>query len=907
MTAVVGRRSAPSWLPVVIAAGVTVSVPGIVLSVSVAQPGAAGITEWPQTRAVVFAGLGMLTLLVGLTGLWRLQQHQSVRHRTGIALLLLGYLLTLLGAVMEFLFWPDAPAAAVPSSLLTALAAPFLITALLLLCWPQRGAPGLRRRALIDLAVGFLGLLVLWMALVAPGHTYDGTWFSAFSAVAVSLSEFATISVVLLVASLTRIKTDLPIIQAILLQLSVGVLAAQHLLSSFWLLSKPTLVMTAALVALSAALVLALAFLGRRSSERELARHLWMRDIWSTFVPLSPVAVAAALLLFILGTGDPSTAASAAVAVALLLLIAAIIWLRMLATLSVRRATVSSMAVHFDAAEQQGWFQVLTRQSREMVVVVDEQTRIVYLSHPLVRVLGLEGHDVRGRYLNTVLPGVTRDDLLDALETSDSGIPVQIELSVVDHAGRDHDLQFLVSALHSSGTDGYVLTGSDITDARRLRTQLGESRRRDSLTGLLNRDGFISSIAEAQDWVAPTRLAVVVIDLVDFRAINDTRGHDVGDILLRRFADLLEGLDAPVVAVARLGGDEFGVLLRSSETQAAAEHVAETSKNGMSAVRLPDGSHVGVRAAVGYAQLLSATDSAATLVEHADLAAAVSNAEHQQELVRYEPRMKEDLNRRFLLFQNVREAIENREFVPFYQPIIELDSGRVWGVEALARRRLPTGELISPEEFIPSAERLGLVGRIDAMIHRQALEDVADLQSITPGLCVSINVAPMELTSELLPGLVEQIVGSRLPADRVVVEFTESTVAENEDVMRAVISRLHRVGAWVALDDFGTGYSSLSGLSDLDVDVIKVDQSFVRRVATDARAIAIFRSIVALGRNLGLHTLAEGVRSTEQADILRGLGCDRAQGYLFGAPMSRAELEDWLAAGGVTATKDQQR
>ena len=777
------------------------------------------------------------------------------------------------------------------------------LVAVAILTWPYALDGSERRSVLVDLAVGTLGLIVVWALLVIPAQPPRESpvvaWIMAFG-IAV---EFGGVVMVLGLAAAARRRGYLPIIPLVLLQLAVLVYSGADILADVlpvgdrvtaatW--SSVGFVVSSGLVALAAL---------RRSDEAENAAQLWVRDAWSGILPLSPVPIAAGVLLFLLVSGPvPSGLTAAAVAVILFAVITAVLWLRLTARGELRRARVRVAATTFSQATDQPWFQTLIQNSRDVVLVVDRRNRLVYASPSFCAHVGTARDDMVGRNLVTLLPALTLSAVRAAQRFPDR--PAHpLEISLVDHSGAVHDMRFHVAPLSGLGVEGYVLTGQDVTDARRMRVLLGESRRRDQLTGLLNAEAFAGAVHEAQTWSDPRQLAVVVFDVCDFRSLNDARGRESGELVLQAVAVGLEQAPGPILGVARVGGHGFAALLRDSAPDVAVARLTDHLRQTVAAVDVPGQEAVSVRLAAGYSTAYSDLERAADLLEQADLAAARSQSGPHLPLVRFEFRMRDELVAEWEQMADIERSLVSGDFVPHYQPIVRLRDGVVVAVEALARRRQPDGTLQLPDEFIPVAERVGQVARIDAAIRTAALADLRVLRRTWPDLAVSLNVAPAVFDAGYGAMLAAEVAAAGVNASSVVFEFTETTVAESAELARGVVRDLRAAGFGVALDDFGTGFSSLSGLRDLDVDILKVDQVFVSDLAHSTKALALMRAIIEVGRGLGVTTVAEGVRTIEQADLLRGMGCDRAQGYLHSEPLSMVDLTAWLTTRAASTAR----
>ncbi|WP_291297797.1 bifunctional diguanylate cyclase/phosphodiesterase [Elioraea sp.] len=441
---------------------------------------------------------------------------------------------------------------------------------------------------------------------------------------------------------------------------------------------------------------------------------------------------------------------------------------------------------------------------------------------------------------------------------------------------------------------GWVVTYEDITERRRAEAQITHMARHDGLTGLPNRAQFRERIDTA---IAAGRpFAVFSIDLDDFRAVNEGFGHPAGDEVLREAAARLLSTVPEGCTVARLGADEFAVIQSGI---AGADDAAALAARLSAALAAPwristgdaaIGGSIGIAIGPGDGAAGSAAESegADTLVTQADLARELGRREGRGAVRFFEPGMDARQQKRRLLEADLRQALGNGEFALHYQPLVEIATGRVTGFEALLRWRHPRRGLVSPGDFIPLAEQLELIAPIGAWVLGQACMDAA---AFPGGQNVSVNVSPLQFRR---PGLVEAtaeaLARSGLPPGRLELEVTESVLLDDSEATREVLHRLRDLGLRIAMDDFGTGYSSLSTLRSFPFDKIKIDQTFVRDLASSAEARSIVSAIVGLGGALGMRTTAEGVETDGQLAALAAEGCVEAQGYLFSKPRPVEEL-----------------
>jgi diguanylate cyclase (GGDEF)-like protein len=424
----------------------------------------------------------------------------------------------------------------------------------------------------------------------------------------------------------------------------------------------------------------------------------------------------------------------------------------------------------------------------------------------------------------------------------------------------------------------------------------------DEVTGLPNRVLFNDRLGQA---VGAARKggqtpAVMFIDIDRLKVVNDSLGYAAGDRLLRAVAERVGECIGEGDTVARFGGDELSLLLNSA---GGAVEIANAARGVLAAIGRPielDGRELYVTASIGVSLFPHDGDDAETLLSRA-VAAMYRAREQGGACYRfYSPDMNGEALKRLSLECDLRRALEREEFVVHYQPQVELATGRFVGAEALVRWQHPRLGLVPPSEFIPLAEATGLIVPVGEWVLRTAVRQCSEWQGRGLGpLRVAVNLSPRQFQQHDLVGVVRgSLVEAGLQPCRLELEVTESSVVSNRDAAVATLREMRAAGVRVAIDDFGTGHSNLCYLKHLPVDTLKIDRSFVRDLATDPNDEAIVAAVVKLGRSLGLRVKAEGVEDEAQSRLLATLGCDEAQGYLFGRPLP-AEAFEKLFWGGM--------
>jgi diguanylate cyclase (GGDEF)-like protein/PAS domain S-box-containing protein len=447
------------------------------------------------------------------------------------------------------------------------------------------------------------------------------------------------------------------------------------------------------------------------------------------------------------------------------------------------------------------------------------------------------------------------------------------------------------------------ITGSlsDITDRRVAQERLLHDALHDSLTGLPNRSLFLDRLTQCLRHLEREpeyACALLYLDVDRFKLVNDSLSHAAGDRLLVEISQRVGLTLRPGDTLARLGGDEFAVLLDGDITAAGALEVAARVATAVAQPLRFDRREISVSASIGIAHNLDGCVSPEELIRNADIAMYDAKAHGGGRCEVFDASMHQRVVERVSLEARLRQAIDQQRLRTFFQPIIDLGTGALHGLEALAR--WPDGDgVVTPAEFIPVAEESGLIGALGVLILRDACHTLSDWRregTIAPEVTVSVNVSIRQITEG---GLVDHVRAALhdhdLPPANLVLEITESTLIENPALVSAVLGELLTLGVAVQLDDFGTGYSSLTVLHDFPGDTLKIDRSFVATMIERAESEAIIRSIIGLAHNLGLRTIAEGIERPDQREAVSALQCAYGQGYFFSPPLPRGEIEVLLA------------
>ncbi len=540
-------------------------------------------------------------------------------------------------------------------------------------------------------------------------------------------------------------------------------------------------------------------------------------------------------------------------------------------------------------------FRVLTESSLDLISVMEEDGKILYQSAALRNLVGYDPAETIGK---NVYDLVHRDDvevvraaLRRIVDTRQSSEPIEFRIRHRDGAWRTFE-SLGTNCLANPHIRGVVFNSRDVTDRKVIQQRIQHLAYHDNLTGLPNRsllqDRLAHSIARAER--GGRKVAVLFIDLDNFKNINDTLGHDVGDELLRQVSRRLTECVRLEDTIARQGGDEFIVLLDSLEDSRGASVVAQKILNALRLPFLLGGGEQHASGSVGIALYPEDGKDAQTLMKNADTAMFHGKGLGKNTYQYFTAQMNIAVKRRMTLESALRRAVMQKDFVLHYQPQINLETGEIIAVEALVRWKTEDSGMVMPGDFIPLAEETGLINEIGEWVLREGCRQAREWQDMgLPKRRMAINLSARQFSDRAFLDMVTRVLAdTRLEPSCLELEITESQVMRQTEGMIMLLNRLSEMGIQLAIDDFGTGYSSLSYLKRLPIQKLKIDQSFIRDITVDPNDTAIVVAIINMARSLDLETIAEGVETAGQLALLRSKGCRIGQGFYFSAPV-RAE------------------
>ncbi|GAB2500956.1 putative bifunctional diguanylate cyclase/phosphodiesterase [Lysobacter humi (ex Lee et al. 2017)] len=542
------------------------------------------------------------------------------------------------------------------------------------------------------------------------------------------------------------------------------------------------------------------------------------------------------------------------------------------------------------------------------MIVTDDLGQVTQANRAAETLFGLRERRMRGMPIELLFPTYLQDDPVAAttwLNGDDLdaviGREPQYRLRALGRGGDVRTLEATRCSWRLGRGQGHAIILRDLTDDLEQQATLRQIALYDALTGLPNRSAVVEMLTARLE-AADEPLALALLGIDNFKTINDTLGHAAGDGVLQATASRIRGAVPAGVTVGRFGGDEFAVLLSGHDDLALGERLARV----LHAVGEPldvAGHPIHLEASIGVATREDAQSdagpaSASELIARADLALYKAKAKGGRQWCRYDLGMRREVIDRRMLEVELRRAHARGEFELHYQPQIDLANGLTFGAEALLRWRHPERGLLSPIHFLDVLAGSALANDVGGWIIRQACRDAASWPEVGGRkIAISINLFPGQVhETDLGKEVDEALTATGLPADRLELEITETIALKPDDNAARALAALRERGVKLSFDDFGTGYASLSMLQRFPIDRVKIDRSFVRDMLENHGDAAIVRSIVLISRNMELAVTAEGVENHAQAELLRGIGCDSAQGFLYAPALAPRAFEDWLAA-----------
>ena len=529
------------------------------------------------------------------------------------------------------------------------------------------------------------------------------------------------------------------------------------------------------------------------------------------------------------------------------------------------------------------------------VALYDKSQHILLANRRYAEMYGLEPGDI--------VPGMSMREILS--KRVEKGVFIGVDptqyvdgrVSAMERPANEHEIEryadgrIIEKSRKPMPGGGWLSVHEDVTERQRAEDQIAWLAHHDALTGLANRVVLHERIEEAFTRLrrSGAEFSILLLDLDDFKLVNDTMGHPIGDKLLRAVADRLRNTVRDVDLVARMGGDEFAILQQfEGDTRDGADGLAHRLMDAICAPYEIDGFPLTISLSIGVALAPSDGQDPALLQQNADLALYQAKAEGRRCVRFFNQEMDLALRAERGLESDMRAALAANQFEVHYQAVVSVNSRRTIGMEALARWRHPRLGLVPPDRFIRVAEKTGLINSLGAWILDTACAEAAKWPAHVK---IAVNLSPAQFKSgDLVATVRKALADSGLPAHRLTLEITETTLLEKTDCNLGVLNDLRELGVAIALDDFGTGYSSLSYLKTIAFDVIKIDRSFVMEMETNIRSAQIVAGVVALSRSLNFTTVAEGIETQQQFELIRAAGCTAVQGFLFSKPKPAHEL-----------------
>ncbi len=551
--------------------------------------------------------------------------------------------------------------------------------------------------------------------------------------------------------------------------------------------------------------------------------------------------------------------------------------------------------------ETEKWYELFANainKGFDFVVVTDDKFRILYVNDNVVKMSGYSKEELIGKH-HSIFSSKTHSKSFTRqfYETLESGKTFS---GVIVY--RVKDSRFVKALMNitpykcKDGKAYYIATGRDITSSFELQRAIEESLAKDPLTGLITRNEFLKSLKQFIDRASYEGLfgAVVVLNPIKFSAINHAYGFETGNKLLVKIAERLKKYFRRFDVVAKLESDKFGIIIKDIRSEEDIYSILSRLIEYVSRAYIVDGKKITLSFNVGVSVFPKDSKDATGLLEKAEMA-LMSVKNKEESLGFYKEEFKRRAKRIIELKTEVSEALENREFLLYYQPYLDVDSGNIAGAEALIRWRRK-GKIVPPLEFIPYLEETGIITRVEEWIVKEVARKQKEWErsGIEP-IPVSINISPESFSKQdYIRSMIDKVKEESVKPGLISVEIVERLFIKDLEGSKKILNNLKESGVKIAIDDFGTGYSSLSYISTLPIDFVKIDISFVRKMLEDSTTKAVVKTIISLCKDIGIKTIAEGVENKKQLDMLKGFGCDYVQGFLFYKPLPEDEFDKLL-------------
>lgn len=556
--------------------------------------------------------------------------------------------------------------------------------------------------------------------------------------------------------------------------------------------------------------------------------------------------------------------------------------------------------------ESENRIRLIVESAKDAIILVDHQGKIISWNDGAEIIFGYSQTEVSELIISDLFP------LRYHQTESDKGIKSllalglllnqrkALEIKGLKKCGKEFPIEISFSSWET--VDGTFYSGiiRDVTERKLLEEQLTHQALHDPLTKLANRVLFRDRVEHALTKLTrqKTSISVLFLDLDNFKTINDSLGHAVGDKLLIAFTERLQSCLRKSDTAARLGGDEFAILIEDAKTNEAAAAIASKLHDILNLPIMIEGKDIFVTISIGIANTKTGDEKPEELLRNADVAMYMAKRQGKSRSIIFERQMHEALMERIEIEENLRLAIEKEEFSLHYQPIIDLKSTRIVGMESLVRWNRSEKGVISPAQFIPIAEDTNLILPLGKWILEESCRQAQKWQhQFEDGtyLSIAVNLSIRQFQQKELVEIVANALSkSGLSPQRLVLEITENHMLQNTETTIKKLHDLKDLGIRLAIDDFGTGYSSLSYLTRFPVDILKIDKSFIDKITQGKKGVALARAIIMMSESLNLKTVAEGIEHFEQAETLQNLGCGFGQGYYFSKPLSKIEMDEFL-------------